>query len=49
MINYKNLNTNEVISEKEYLEMIERESVELGVSVEELIESEDQFVPVYED
>ena len=33
------------LSDKEYFEMLERESQELGVSFEKLIESEDQYKP----
>ena len=46
---YKNRNTGVIIPEKEYVEMLKRESKEYGLTIDELIAEEDQFYMVDED
>lgn len=46
---YKNRNTGVIIPEREYVEMIKRESKEYGLTIDELIAEEDQFYMVDED
>lgn len=46
---YKNYNTGVIIPEKEYVEMLKRESKEYGLTIDELIAEEDQFYMVDED
>lgn len=46
---YKDRNTGVIIPEKEYVEMLKRESKEYGLTIDELIAEEDQFYMVDED
>ena len=46
---YKDRNTGVIIPEREYVEMIKRESKEYGLTIDELIAEEDQFYMVDED
>lgn len=46
---YKDRNTGVIIPEKEYVEMLKRESEEYNLTIDELIADEDQFYMVDED
>ena len=46
---YKDRNTGAIMPEREYVEMLKRESKEYGLTIDELIAEEDQFYMVDED